>query len=94
MKILLFLILFLNVTIANCSLRCEKTNAKGPQVNKPCIFPFTIGNVTYNECTKNHDPFSKPWCSTQVTTDGKHVTDVDQWGYCDPGTIFYQFFAL
>jgi hypothetical protein len=61
------------------------TNRLGPQANKPCIFPFVIGNVTYNECTIVHDPVSRPWCSTKVNADGKHVADLNEWGYCDPG---------
>ncbi len=52
----------------------------------PCIFPFIIKNVTYDECTRNHDKFGRLWCSTKVDKEGMHVSDNDEnWGYCSQG---------
>ena len=58
--------------------------------NGTCVFPFTIftdnkdGNAennTYFECTTNHDPDKRPWCSTKVDLNGVHLKD--HWGHCD-----------
>ncbi len=70
------------------SMKCVLTNAEGPQTYKTCVFPFTVGNRTYSECTKNHDKFGKLWCSTKVNEDGKHVADEDEWGYCGQDPSF------
>jgi hypothetical protein len=77
------IILFLTIATTGASLRCAKTGLGGPQENRSCIFPFTIENTTYNECTRNHDRFGRFWCSTKVDDFGNHVTLEDEWGYCD-----------
>ncbi len=82
MKVLLFIIIFFNVTFVVLSLTCAKTKVDGTEVKKPCVFPFTFNNVTYNECTKNHDEFSKPWCSTKVGPSGEHLQNNGHWGHC------------
>ena len=47
---------------------------------KPCVFPFKYLGKTYNECT--WALAAEPWCSTQVDSDGNHITY--HWGYCGP----------
>ena len=54
----------------------------GPDTLKNCVFPFKVGNATYNSCTNDHDKTKKFWCSTQVEENGVHVKA--RWGYCDP----------
>ena len=48
---------------------------------KGCIFPFSFGGSTFHGCTLfDDDP--KPWCSTLVDEEGKHVGERGKWGYC------------
>lgn len=84
---LLFIISLLPA--ASRALRCARTSLAedSPQKNQTCVFPFTFGNTTYPECTRNHDEFGQPWCSTKVDSNGKHVSGSEHWGYCDPGKI-------
>jgi len=89
MKIFQFLFAIFGLTVVNSSFNCLHTNNEGPQKNKACVFPFSFKNVTYYHCTKNHDTNSKPWCSTQVSSNGEHKANIDQWGQCDPGTNSY-----
>ena len=67
---------------------CNFTNNKGPQKNKPCIFPFKIGKTSYLECTNEKDPEGRFWCSTKVDKRGQHVGAQKQWGYCDESCSF------
>ena len=65
----------------------------GPDVGKPCVFPFKINNVTYNACITDEQDSAKHCtvpgeeeqqktrCSTLVDEKGNHV-DSDHWGYC------------
>jgi len=46
----------------------------------PCVFPFTYKEVTYNNCTLVDDVGGRPWCSTQVNSEGEYT---GQWGNCD-----------
>ena len=62
-----------------------RTDERGAQVNKPCVFPFRFGGITYNGCTSNHDPHAKLWCSTQVDEGGNHIGRQGIWGYCREG---------
>ena len=58
--------------------------AKDDDPGKPCIFPFTSGDVTYNQCVHG---IQGSWCATEVDTNG-HKTE---WGYCHvacPGGVF------
>ena len=53
---------------------------------KPCIFPFVSGAVTYNECTNSSG--TGPWCATEVDTNGVMVDN--KWGFCNtacPGGV-------
>ena len=40
---------------------------------KPCQFPFIFAGKSYEECTRDHDPNEKFWCSTNVTASGYHI---------------------
>ena len=90
MKNLVIVLVLYNLPVINLSLNCTHTNDDddSPQKNKACVFPFSLKNETYYKCTKNHDPKTKPWCSTRVSSDGEHLADMDEWGQCDPGTKF------
>merc|ERR1719261_1892125 len=50
------------------------------KVPLPCIFPFTFRNTVHNDCTRDHDPERRLWCSTQTDGEGKHVQG--GWRYC------------
>eukprot|EP00092_Neocalanus_flemingeri_P045430 GFUD01050759.1.p1 GENE.GFUD01050759.1~~GFUD01050759.1.p1 ORF type:complete len:228 (+),score=24.58 GFUD01050759.1:2-685(+) len=52
----------------------------GPQPNRPCIFPFRYGGVTYNSCTTAD--LGQPWCSTATYTNGSHISGLGQYGLC------------
>ncbi len=61
------------------------------QSNTPCVFPFTLLDVTYFSCaygfisSKFFDYL--PWCSTKVDKNGKHVAFSDgsfNVGVCEP----------
>ena len=58
-----------------------------------CKFPFSLSykdnfgdlvNQTFFECTTNHDPKNKPWCSTKVDARGFHQKG--HWGHCNVGS--------
>ena len=51
----------------------------GPDTTSPCIFPFIVGGITYNECADfsdmhdddyydyySYNAKNGKWCSTQV----------------------------
>ena len=62
--------------------------ASNDDPGKPCVFPFTSGNVVYNECTIS-DWISGPWCATEVDTNGLAVAY--KYGFCNtacPGGVF------
>merc|ERR1711971_457267 len=58
----------------------------GPDPNKPCIFPFKFGDITYNNCTTiGNDPGdTKAWCSTKVDNSGNHIGGQGKYGFCEP----------
>ena len=31
----------------------------GPSINQPCVFPFTVGGETYNDCAQDRDNSGK-----------------------------------
>ena len=62
-------------------LRCDLTVSGGPQVKKPCVFPFVFRGVSYPACTREHDPNGRLWCSTKTFQNGTHVKG--NWGYCN-----------
>jgi len=43
------------------------------------VFPFTYHGHVHTECTLDGG-FARPWCSTQVDSNGNHV--VGAWGDC------------
>jgi len=51
----------------------------------PCVFPFIYSGKTYNSCTTEGHPEQKPWCSTKVDSQGKHVLGGGHWGLCGKG---------
>ena len=68
-----------------------------PQLDKPCVFPFTYKGRTYNECTM--DDYDIAWCGTMKEVNktidhgqwgnwdsNNKVAKFDEhWGYCAPG---------
>jgi len=58
-----------------------KTSSGGPQIDAACVFPFIYKGKEYKECTFEKGD-EKPWCSTKVDGDRKHVGGQQQWGYC------------
>ena len=58
----------------------EEQNSK---LIKPCKFPFIFKERLFDKCTDYTDKKGKIWCSTNITKDGKHVTDGGYWGYCE-----------
>ena len=85
---ILITLTLLEIASSNPLKKCNVTNKKGPQKNKPCIFPFKIGKTKYLECTNEKDPDGLFWCSTKVDENGNHVGAADQWGYCDESCSF------
>ncbi len=63
--------------------RCAVTGGGGPRVGAPCVFPFRFRGLVFEECTSRADEGGRPWCSTRVDADGRHVSGDGQWGYCD-----------
>ena len=64
------------------------TFATNDDPGKPCVFPFTSGNVVYDECTIS-DWISGPWCATEVDANGQMVAN--KYGFCNtacPGGVF------
>ena len=41
--------------------QCQFTNNEGPQINAPCVYPFTFNKITYKSCTSSMDPDGKFW---------------------------------
>ena len=57
----------------------------GPKTYKPCVFPFEYKEDIYHGCTWERSALTakRPWCSTKVDKDGKHLNGIGEWGYCD-----------
>ena len=55
----------------------------GNYPNKDCVFPFRFNGIKYNSCTMSKADLTenKPWCSTKVDRNGKHVKG--NWGSCE-----------
>ena len=66
----------------------------GPDAGKPCVFPFKLNDVTFNECTTQgvEEKDKRPRCSTNVDEEGNHVGSYfgspEHWGYCGNGCPF------
>ena len=54
----------------------------GDSLNSKCVFPFIYQGKTFSSCTRFDDPDHKPWCSTLVDENGRHVCLQGKWGYC------------
>ena len=54
----------------------------GPQVNKPCVLPFTHDGRTHKKCPVDPDDPSKFWCSTKIDIRGNHVVGQHEYGHC------------
>ena len=53
------------------------------KLSKPCQFPFIFEERLFEKCTDYTDKKGKLWCSTNVNSDGKHITNMRYWGYCN-----------
>merc|ERR1711868_358187 len=61
------------------------TTASGPAAGQSCVFPFTFSGVTYNSCADwiyGGQPSGTTWCSTKVDSNGVHVNDQGNYGFC------------
>ncbi len=58
------------------------TTRSSPQPNARCRFPFKYKGITRYGCIDEQDPDGRFWCSTQVDSNGNHVTGKGFWGYC------------
>jgi len=68
-----------------CSNNC-RTNS-GPARGRKCVFPFSFGGRTYNECamwTYGGINKGKFWCSTSTDVEGKHINGQGNYGICGP----------
>ena len=54
----------------------------GGKTGKPCVFPFEYKGKEYSNCAWEEGE-DKPWCSTKVDSNGKHVDGSSHWGYCN-----------
>ena len=56
------------------------TNTTGSGSCGNCVFPFIYGNRIHDRCTSIDG--DAPWCSTQVDSNGVHVSGQGAWEYC------------
>lgn len=68
-----------------CSILIHLVLAFRPPVTNegnPCVFPFTIMNQSYNDCTTEGRTDGKKWCATTAdfNTDQK-------WGFCNQSEL-------
>ena len=63
------------------------TNSDGPQVNKPCLFPWQLEGKWYSGCTTDNDPDGKFWCSTKLDKQLQHIGGEGNWGICRQSCI-------
>ena len=68
MKLFIFLFLF-SSTLSQLRTPTTCTTTSG----KSCIFPFTLDEVEYYECT--YAKSSTPWCATAVDSQGAVITN-------------------
>ena len=54
----------------------------GPDLGKPCVFPFTFNGIVHFGCPKDPDDPSKRWCSTKVDQSGNHIGGQGVYGDC------------
>ena len=63
---------------------CVTTKTSGgADDGEPCIFPWYFNDepTLYTGCASPDS--DGPWCPTQLTTDGKYISGIGKWGYCD-----------
>jgi len=61
------------------------TTSSGPAAGQACVFPFTFSGVTYNSCAEwiyGGQPSGTTWCSTKVDSNGVHVNNEGNYGFC------------
>ena len=46
--------------------------------NKQCRFPFKFRRKTFASCTSDFDPDSRPWCATEINSNGEQI----EFAYC------------
>ena len=78
----------LSIILFLCPADCLEMGCKttsGPDPNKPCVFPFKLGDETHKCCTTalNDPGDTNAWCSTMVDDLGKHVANQGKWGVCE-----------
>ena len=56
----------------------------GPDVKKPCSFPFRFNGIIYYTCTDHSADGNIPWCSTLVDDNYNHVPGGGHYGDCGP----------
>ena len=66
----------------DCS-HCMTNGGASPNVK--CIFPFFFVGRNQTTCVWGYNTNEKPWCSTLVDANGKHVGGQGKWGNCGPG---------
>merc|ERR1711971_88260 len=71
-----------STTTAAADLRRTCNTVSGPAAGKPCVFPFTWQEKTFNSCTMEGDDQGKLWCSTMVDQAGNHIAGQGQYGFC------------
>ena len=55
----------------------------GPGIpGKPCVFPFQINGIEFNECTSYQSPFGWPRCATKESQDLDKDGSKSSWGFC------------
>ena len=52
----------------------------GPEIGKPCVFPYIYNNVSHSTCTIKDSQVQ--WCYTEVDSNGVGVWG--KWGNCSP----------
>ena len=61
-----------------------KTNG-GASPNTSCVFPFKFDGKLHKVCRNETDGY---WCSTKVDSDGFHIGEQGNWGYCGENCPF------
>lgn len=81
MKSLTLLAVLLTVCAGDDCFTSQPTDP-GVEAQVPCVFPFTYKGTTYDKCTAVDHEEGLEWCSTQVDSEGGHVTGSGRWGVC------------
>ena len=73
-------LLYFQYVLIECKECITTKDSIGDQKDLPCVFPFVIGDKTFNECTTDTDPDGRLWCATE--TDDSNNQIGGKWGYC------------